>query len=101
MGRLEEINFELTKMKADGRLLGLSRLCQISFDAGSYYSCSALGEIARLFPELNDKVDPYRLVFVGNYFTVAVIIIISRVTFNCKIIPWTSMMILSLLRCTF
>ncbi len=93
MGRQEDINFELTKMKADGRLLGLSRLCQISFDPGSYYptgiyhgssESSALREFARLFPELEDKVDPYRLVFVGNYFTVAVIIIIymSRLTVN-------------------
>ena len=77
MGRSQNLSFILTKMRADGHLLGLSRLCQIGFDDNFYMSymnmCGRSNEtvldiFAKLFPDLEDTVDPSRLVFIGIYF---------------------------------
>jgi len=77
MGRSQNVSSILTKMRADGYLLGLSRLCQIGFNDNFYMSymnmCgrrneSVLNIFAKLFPELEGAEDPSRLVFIGIYF---------------------------------
>jgi len=66
------VAFLLTKMRADGRFLGFSRVCRLNFDERFFKCCSMrdplLSDFALLFPELEDEVDPYRLVFIGNKF---------------------------------
>lgn len=77
MGPTQNVTFLLTRMRADGHLLGLSRLCQIDFNNNFYMPYMNLGgssndtvfdSFAKLFPELKDTVDPSRLVFIGTVF---------------------------------
>ena len=67
--------FLLSKMRADGRIVGFSRVYELSFHDDFCYRIgdgiyNMMREFAKTFPELDNKKDPSYISFIGKVMLV-------------------------------
>ena len=88
---VRNIIFVLSKMGADGRIEGFSRVCDLTFYDDEFVSTSygtsifsMTSDFSKSFPELNKTEPPYHIVYFGELASILALLTTSWPAFRLR-----------------